>query len=138
VVNVFTLTLVSYYTAACTWRSDTDQANVSNSHDYWCLDANGGVQLLIPVAGPLLFAHDHPHDAALNPNGNALSRGAQGVLIADAVAQGAGIGLLAAGAFLGHEQPKVADPPTHAGRRFFVYPVPLGRGFGVGAGIASW
>jgi hypothetical protein len=137
VLDVFTL-LLAYEVAGCPGRGEADKGYVPNSRDYWCLDANGGAQLLVPVAGPLLFAHDHPHDAALNRDGNALSRGAQGVLVADAVAQGAGIGLLAAAAILGQEEPRVDDPPTRGGRRFFVSPVALGRGFGVAAAVTSW
>lgn len=85
--------------------------HVSHDHGYFCSGQHGSMQLMLPVAGPFLFAAHHPKDSLLNKDGAELSPTARDLLRASGVVQIVGIatGLagLAAGSYVG-------DGPTAA------------------------
>jgi hypothetical protein len=114
------------------------------SPNYICGTANGGIQLLLPVAGPLFFAKNHPYDEWLNPYGSELTPGEKGILIASSIAQGTGIVLVLSPLVFGSREPNASsttsppltDPPAPKPHAFVV--PGIARGIGLTAGFTTW
>lgn len=70
---------------------------------YVCDGTHGGVQLALPVAGPFLFASDHPRDSLLNPRGTPLALGWRIALNISGAAQAVGASLIVASLLSGRE-----------------------------------
>ncbi len=65
--------------------------------EYTCSGDYGGAQLLIPFAGPFLYADSHPKDSQLNPHGQEMSPTLRTLLYVDGAAQIAGAALMGIG-----------------------------------------
>jgi hypothetical protein len=72
------------------------------SPDYTCSGYFGAEQLLIPLAGPFLYASNHPRDSAINPNGLPVSETTQTLLYVDGAVQITGAVLMGIGLATGH------------------------------------
>lgn len=55
-----------------------------------------GLELVLPVFGPLLYAADHPKDSVINPRGGVPAPGVRALLYASSAAQTIGIALFTA------------------------------------------
>jgi hypothetical protein len=75
----------------------------SSSHSYLCSADHGAIVLVLPVAGPFLFAYNHPHDTFLNPTGGELSPTARTILYTSGVVQAAGAGIVVTSFALGSD-----------------------------------
>jgi hypothetical protein len=79
---------------------------------YLCNGQHGAMQLLMPVAGPFLFAAHHPHDSVINDGGLPLSSGARALLYTSGFTQAAGLTLALSGfVFGGYSQSDETRPP---------------------------
>jgi hypothetical protein len=112
--------------------------------DEHCVGHAGGVQLLVPVAGPLLFAKNHPKDQWLNTDGRERSGGVNGLLIASASVQALGLAMIVAGFLFRSPEPvEPASPPlspaeSSAPKPYcFVLP-DVARGIGLTLGVTRW
>jgi hypothetical protein len=85
------------------------------SDSYYCHGAHGGMELLLPVAGPFIFAADHPRDSTINPHGLPLGKTSKTLLYASGATQAAGLFTMGLGLVLGSRQP-VGPAKTAAGR----------------------
>lgn len=91
-----------------------------NARDgYLCKGTHGGVQLALPVAGPFLFASDHPRDTLLNPKGSPLPTGWRIALYVSGATQAVGASLVVASLLAGREVsvPDHVDRPAPARTR---------------------
>ncbi len=95
VILVFTLGL------PC-WSGD-------NPSSYVCNADHGAAVLLVPVAGPFLFATEHPHDTFINRAGRELSPVSNALAYTSGVTQAVGASVMIAGFALGHDTP--SEPP---------------------------
>lgn len=71
-------------------RTCGDFGRRQHSVDPICGTAWGGIQLAVPIAGPFLFAANHPKDEVLNPNGAKLTAASQVMLYTSGAAQALG------------------------------------------------
>jgi len=77
----------------------------NNNHDYLCEGQHGAVQLLLPFAGPFLFANDHPRDTLINEKGRELDGAPKVLLYTSGVLQIVGMTGILMGHALGKDQP---------------------------------
>jgi hypothetical protein len=102
----------------------------------------GGLELAIPIAGPLLFADSHPRDAAINPHGNALSPTMSGLMLADGIAQAGGAALMLVGVAAGHrerdEHVQRVEKTAERKPTFMVLPMVGAGTVGVSARVLDW
>ena len=141
VLDVLTLGLHEYY--SCHWYEDGEPdfgipSRSGTNGTYFCGAAHGGIQLLVPFAGPFLFAANHPHDDALNPHGAPLGDGAKALLYTSGAAQVAG-GLLVVAGFATARRPEVSALVKESrGARLEWAPIVSPGSFGVGARVVGW
>src|SRR5947209_5996775 len=77
---------------------------VSGGDAWLCHGQHGAMELLIPVAGPFIFAADHPHDTILNKYGEPLPSGTKALLFTSGGLQIAGIGSILAALVAGKQE----------------------------------
>ena len=137
-LNVFTVGLYQWGCRSSEYDGDGRTIGVHTRDTYLCSGEHGGIQLLVPFAGPFLFAANHPQDSILNPHGARLSGVSQGLLYASGAAQIAG-GLLV-GIAIGDgalRKPK-APPSPPPGVRFRILPAMTPSSVELQASIAGW
>jgi predicted cobalt transporter CbtA len=111
--------------------------------DYMCFRNNGALVLLLPVAGPIVFATAHPRDAWLNSEGGVQSDATAG-LVLGAVAQGVGLALIVASFIRGADEPNGHASPASSSadtpkRKPHAFVLPgVARGVGLTAGFTTW
>ena len=137
-INVFTGGLYQY---GCTTSEYDGYGRTIDTHTrktYLCSGEHGAIQLIVPFAGPFLFAANHPQDSIINPHGAPLSGVSQGLLYASGAAQIAGGLLIAAGILQGEvAKPRSPEPPP-PGVRFRILPAMTTSSVGLEASIAGW
>ncbi len=104
--------------------------------EYICDGQHGAVQLLIPIAGPFLFAADHPRDTILNRPGSPLPDHTKALLYASGGLQIAGIASILTAVAVGKQEPvpqRKASSPS-----FFVFPQAGGADLGLTVGFSRW
>lgn len=108
---------------------------------YLCGGEHGAMQLLIPVAGPILFAGSHPQDYFVNENGRELSGLTKGLLYASAGVQAAGLVTLVSGIVFGRYERVDERPAVKSGSAapsFFVRPLGAPGALGLSVGAYRW
>lgn len=88
------------------------------SDSYVCNGDHGTIQLLMPVAGPFLFAENHPKDTVINEHGRPLAPGVKGVLYAAGAAQAAGMALVVGSFVLGDSVGEDGRPSSGKGAMY--------------------
>jgi hypothetical protein len=108
------------------------------SGGYVCSGQHGAMQLLIPFAGPFLFATDHPRDSVFNKTGRPLSDFDRGLLYASGGLQIAGLASVLTALALGKHEPVPGPKHTGAGPSFFVLPQTNAGAVGLTFGLHRW
>lgn len=104
---------------------------------YLCRGTHGGVELLIPFAGPILYVNTHPRDTVLNPAGIKPSGAMAALLYTSAGLRIAGLAAILTGVALGKQE--VIYPKSHAsGPRWLVTPFADGNAAGLSLSVTSW
>jgi hypothetical protein len=118
----------------CALKGDTSS--------YICAGEHGAIQLLIPVAGPFLFAGGHPRDSIVNKSGQPLSATARALLYTSGGLQFAGAVALLSSLALGEQvRPSGSTGSATTGARgpsFFVAPLGVPGSVGLEAGVHRW
>jgi hypothetical protein len=120
----------SYVDTKTRYRADAN-------YNYLCDSTHGSVQLLIPVAGPILFANNDPRDTFLNERGRPLGDVAKALLYASAGLQAAGLVVMLGAVAAGKREP-VRPSTGNAGPAFFVFPTADATTFGLTIGARRW
>lgn len=106
---------------------------------YICKGQHGAVQLLVPFAGPFLFASDHPRDTVIHASGAPLSGTAKGLLYASAGLQIAGVAAILTGVILGrHERVEPESKEASSRPSFYMAPLDAPGAVGVSVGAFRW
>ena len=106
---------------------------------YICKGQHGAVQLLIPFAGPFLFASDHPRDTVIHASGTPLSGTAKGLLYASAGLQIAGVATILTGVILGrHERVEPESKESSSKPSFYMAPPDAPGAVGISVGASRW
>lgn len=106
--------------------------------DYLCRGDHGAIQLLVPMAGPFLFATAHPRDSILNPAGRELSVPVRAAFYTSGASQVAGVTLLIAAVLNRKAEPAHDASPAAVTPHFQVQPWVGGGAVGISAGITHW
>lgn len=110
----------------------------SGNGSYVCDGSHGAMQLLVPFAGPFLFAADHPHDSVLNERGRPLSDVSKGLLYTSGGLQIAGLASILTALVLGRQQPVPGLKRAETSPSVFVLPQTGAGVLGVTVGVQRW
>lgn len=111
---------------------------IDDNGSYLCEGQHGAMQLLVPVAGPFLFAANHPHDSVLNENGAALGGTTKAFLYTSGGLQIAGVGTILAALIAGKQELVPGRKKSDASPSFFVAPQGGANTVGLGFGLRNW
>ncbi len=110
-----------------------------NGSGYICNGQHGAVQLLVPFAGPFLFASDHPRDTVIHASGAPLSGTAKGLLYASAGLQIGGVAAILTGVILGrHERVEPESKEASSRPSFYMAPLDAPGAVGLSVGASRW
>lgn len=111
----------------------------SDGRAYLCNGTYGAMQLLVPFAGPFLFAHNHPHDDIIHPGGEPLSPTRMHFLYLSGGLQLGGLAVVLSGLALGHHELVPVKPKRKAdGPQFYVLPSLSPTTAGLEATVVGW
>jgi hypothetical protein len=98
------------------------------------------VQLLVPFAGPFLFAADHPRDTVLNESGSPLSSTTKALLYTSAGLQIAGMVSIFTALAVGRHEPAPAAPAraTLPAPSLSIAPMSAPGAVGLSVGFYRW
>lgn len=107
---------------------------------YVCYGQHGAMQLLVPFAGPIMFANTHPRDSVLNTAGGPLSSATKGLLYTSSALQIAGVSSMLLSLAFGRSVP--LQRPTAAGPSVYLAPLEspdvAGATVGLSLGLQRW
>lgn len=108
----------------------------STNDGYLCAGKHGAVMLLIPFAGPLLYAHYQPSDSILFPSGGHLSPLQKDLLYGSSGLQIAGAALMIASVVAGHREPN--RPSAAESSKLRILPAITSNSIGISASLTAW
>src|SRR5262249_14936730 len=106
--------------------------------DWLCRAQHGGMQLLVPVAGPFLYAADHPRDTILNKKGSSHGATTKALLYTSGGLQVLGLGLAVAAVATGKEEIVGGRDHAASSPSWFVTPQASGDMVGLTFGLHRW